>query len=188
MARRSTATVDLRPLDRFRRQLTADLRGSGNGPVARATQFLWTERYLLYCRNRFRANSAGGGDWAPLAAATVAQDARRGTRRKGILNISSAIFNSLFRGRPGNVVLRIRNGVRVGVGGNAAHPRARTTIAKLARRHHKGDPGRNLPARPILYPPDQATKTGLVKDMAAALRTLVRKIAAVTGNASRRFR
>jgi len=74
MAVELSIQVNLRPLRRLRRDL---------GQLGRRGPFVdlmdkWVARYLGFARRRYVRFSRGGGDWPPLAPATV-RKRRRGT-------------------------------------------------------------------------------------------------------------
>jgi hypothetical protein len=80
MAANDLVTVNLEPLKRFQAALAADLQGSGQGPI-RAAMKQWGVRFRSAMQERFAQESAGGGDWPPLAASTIL--ARRAGRGMG---------------------------------------------------------------------------------------------------------
>lgn len=143
----------------------------------------WRLRYLNFVRVRFLKYSRGGGDWRPLAPATIA--ARRRGRKRGvpirvnaartggsaaILRDTGTMFRALDIGDQSNAK-PITHGVRVGFIGRQ---RAATingknvlTVAELASYHQNG--GGRLPKRPMIVDPDRATLLGLIADARMAM-------------------
>jgi hypothetical protein len=80
--------------------------------------------------------------------------------------------DALALGGPGNVVQDIDAGVRCGIG-DAPSAAAGLTVGQLARIHHAGS-GR-IPARPIIVPPDEATLSGMRRDVDQAMIEMARK-------------
>ena len=119
----------------------------------------WAIRYRSFVRERFVKFSRGGGNWKPLK-----RKRRRGElKRAAILRDTGTLFASLdvqFRGKPGQLQESLPNGIRVGFGGPAKHPKAGITVAGLAAVHHFGL-GR-VPARPIIVDPSSK----VIKQMA----------------------
>lgn len=171
---------NMKPWKRYRRLIMAGARRK-SGPI-HAMFNTWGERYLHWSRQRYRRASGGGGEWVPLAASTIA--ARRAKprthKRKRIMHdkilwVTKTLYGSLHRGRPGNVFKRDGNGITVGIGGNARHPEARVSIARLAAWHHEG--AGHLPARPILVVPPAEVRALMVQDAKAAFQQLARRVA-----------
>ncbi len=121
------------------------------------------ETYLGAMRQRFNANSVGGGGWAPLKPATILLKRRRGAGSL-ILVFSGKLRQSLSRGNPGNIFQVITNGVRVG------------TSDRTARFHQGGT--RFMPARPILVPPDAATRQQMATDLTTGTIEQIKQAAA----------
>lgn len=153
----------LGPFKDFKNQITQDLRGGGQGPIGRAIRQDWPQKYFEFLRRKFRENSAGGGEWPPLAESTLARESdvkktrsERGQfKRKGILWKTGSIYNALTPGNKGNLIVPLSNGVRCGIGGAVQHPTSRKTLLDLVKIHDSG--GGTVPRRQILYPPDEAT-------------------------------
>lgn len=173
---RARAHFDFGPWNQFKRRVTADLTGSGNGPVAKAIRQRWVTRYLDFLRREYRKNSSGGGEWPELSAATLEKDRKTGRKRRGIMRVSDTIYNALLEGHPGNVVTQLRNGVRTGIGGPGQHPDSRLSIADLAKVHNDGK-GR-VPQRRIVVPPDAPTLEGMRRDVQLGFRDLERGLPA----------
>lgn len=166
-----TVKLNLRPLDRL-----VDKVVNGKGPM-RDVYTQWAARYRAFARARFVKLGRGGGDWAPLAESTKRQrrKARRGykgSRKFTILRDTDTLFNALHPQleNPGALKKHLRDGIRVGYGGSARHPKGKMTIARLAEIHHRGL-GHN-PARPIIVEPDRATLNRMKKDYERGLRKL----------------
>lgn len=158
--------LNLKQLERYRRILNADLKGSGNGPVRRAMR-QWSHRYKTFIRRRYSRFSRGGGDWPPLSPITIA---RKGST--GILVDTGTMFGAtdpqFFVA--GWLNKSIRNGITVGFGGPGSHPSGEKTIAQLAEIHQTGKG--NNPVRKIIVPPDQGTIRLMVGDMRRAMIVL----------------
>ncbi len=153
----------------------------------------WTARYSAFVRRRFVKFSRGGGDWKPLKASTIR--ARRGPIRRrtrssrartktttrgsagtvAILRDTGTLFKALTIGAPGNLHVRIKNGVRYGFGGPARYTRrgrrkkagGQATISDIGVFHNSGA-GRN-PKRLILAEPDARTLAAMKRDTTAAV-------------------
>ena len=65
-----TTRVDLRGLQKFKDMVHKDNRGP-TSPVIRNVMLQWAHRYLSFLQRRFDTYSKGGGDWKPLAPATI---------------------------------------------------------------------------------------------------------------------
>lgn len=150
----SRVTTNTRPLQKFREGIRREIETAGPDDMFTS----WGRRYLAFLRERFRANRAGGGEWAPLAKSTLAKK----TPRLGILYVTGAIFNALRPGQPGNLFQRIRNGIRVGIGGGAKHPGSDKTIVQIATLQNEGT--RHIPSRKIIVPPDAVLKRLMRED------------------------
>ncbi len=141
---KASVRLNDKPLLRLIRQLNGK-RGAINTMLKQ-----WGIVYLAEQRRRFRDFSRGRGDWQPLSEDYAEQ--------KGsdiILILTSALFNALAPGAPGNVFRRTRSGIIVGAVGEGNHPSGDFTIAALAQVHHEGEG--NLPSRPIIAPPTRKT-------------------------------
>jgi hypothetical protein len=103
------ARIDVRGLNRLRREVSEGLNGKTGGPIDTMLKN-WGLFYLRKCQDAFRRNSAGGGDWPPLALVTI--EKTRDLPRKGILRINSDVYFALFPGEAGNVFRRIRSSLR----------------------------------------------------------------------------
>lgn len=73
-----------------------------------------------------------------------------------ILYDTGILIGSLTIGAKGNMTMALPKGVRFGFGGPAEHENG-VTIADLGAIHNSGSPSRNIPARPIIVKPDEAT-------------------------------
>jgi hypothetical protein len=172
--------VDLSGLKRFSAAVSADLRGSGNGPIRVALR-QWGARFRAYIRERFVEFSRGGGDWAPLADSTKRK--RRGPRKgaKGartysILRDTGTLLNAVdptFSGKPGQLQEDIPFGIRVGYGGPARHPKGKATIADIAAFHQVGSG--TLPCRKIIVAPSAGVQQQMKSDMQKAVDALARQ-------------
>lgn len=163
--------VNLKPLKRFIRAVSQDLRLSGSGPIRKAIK-QWAVRYRSFVRERFDKFSKGGGDWKPLSKRTLAG------RRKGkgvglvaaILRDTGTLMAALqptFTRKPGALERDIPFGVRVGFGGPARHKGGKATIADIASFHQEGK-GR-LPKREIIVDPSRGVLNAMASDMERAL-------------------
>lgn len=137
-----------------------------NSPVVQTILKQWAARYRGFIQKRFAVYSKGGGDWAPLAASTIAR--RRKGKGKGtiaILRNTGLLFAALapvFANKPGAFEKYGMLSVTVGYGGPQKHPGSSVTIADIASFHQVGGP--NLPQRKIIVPPDADTLDGMSKD------------------------
>jgi phage gpG-like protein len=95
--------------------------------------FRWVER-------NFQAEGALGGGWVPLKPETVAQKARGGWSPKPLIRTGN--LRDSFAG--------FGDAEQAGVGAQASFG------VDYARVHQEGNPARNLPARPMLPPPEIA--------------------------------
>lgn len=113
-------------------------------------------------QERFVRLSRGGGEWAPLK-----RKRKRGRKvRAAILRDTSTLFKvfSPALGQLGQLQKDLINGVRVGFGGPAKHPKAKMTVAELAEIHHFGKG--NVPVRKLLVDPSSMavkTMTGFIE-------------------------
>lgn len=164
MARRFV-NVNLNPLRKYRKDLRQELL---TGTDSNNMLVSFGRRYLAFIRERFRVNRAGGGDWKPLAPSTLKQ----GGPRRGILDVTGAVFNALRIGQPGNLFQRIQYGIRVGFGGDAKHPDANATIAQVAIWQDQGTA--HVPQRQIIVPPDAALKKQMQDDAKRTVQRLMK--------------
>lgn len=154
--------LDLNPLRRLLRKLRSK-------PVPRDVGKQWAVRYSAFARRRF--TKEGDGEWAPLAASTLAKRRKQGKGAK-ILRDTSTLLNALSIGTKGNYLKPLRNGIRFGFS-NALHSSGRKTIRQIAIYHETGA-GRN-PKRVILAAPDQKTVEGMGQDFARHIDKLGRR-------------
>ena len=182
-------TVDLSGLRGFARELRSGLRGE-SGPVRDAV-YQWAVRYRAAMQRRFNEFSRGGGDWPPLAESTIigrrhgkggrfkrgkgalARARATGGGQVSILRDTGTLFGALtpaFVGVPGQHQQHIPNGIAVGFGGPAKHPRGVATIAGIAEYHQEGSG--KLPKREILVPPSDQLMLAMTGDMERAIRKL----------------
>jgi len=89
-----------------------------------------------------------------------------------ILRDTGVLFKALDVGAAGNLFILMDKGVRVGFGGVAKHPDGKATIADIARFHNAGK-GR-LPKRQIIFLPDVETQLGMLKDLRAGVKKLMK--------------
>ena len=175
--------VNLKPLERFASSVQAALaQGGSNSPMRKAIR-QWGVICRAWTLERFDKFSKGGGDWDKLKPSTI-RGRRKGKGRKvktttggkgkarnvaqgtvAILadtgTLKGALEPTIDRSS-GALELFIENGIRVGYGGQARHESGDGTIAMIARVHQTGNPGKNLPARPIIVDPPES----VVQDMA----------------------
>lgn len=168
--------VNLKPLKKFLRTVSQDLRLSGSGPIRKAIK-QWAVRYRSFVRERFDKFSKGGGNWRPLSKRTLAG------RRKGkgvglvaaILRDTGTLMAALqptFTRKPGALERNIPFGVRVGFGGPAKHKGGKATIADIASFHQEGKG--SLPKREIIVSPSSKVITAMARDMERALSSVAR--------------
>lgn len=187
-------TVDMSPLKRFARAFAAGMAGAP-GPI----NDMWLQigdRILTFWGRRFDIFSAGGGDWAPLTKATKQRKQKRadkgrpsarsrraiqalrsrGVAKAGesrILKDTGQLRQALGSGSKGNVLIRIPNGIRVGIGGEDSHSDAGMTIGRLAEIHHKGL-GHNPKRKIVIKQLDKETIKGIQTDVKRAVGKLGR--------------
>jgi len=190
--------LNLEPLQRF---LTALIRFAGAVGFDAETDRLyrqWAVRYRSWALERFDTFTKGGGDWAPLAPATLARKrgiAKRtnpgGTVRRnsggGFSRVASggavailvdkgtmkAALSPAFTNRPGQLQEMIPGGVRVGYGGSGRSGDSTLTVAQIAEVHHFGK-GR-VPRREIIVEPDEKVKVQMALDVERAVERLVER-------------
>lgn len=152
-----TVKMNLRPFLKLKDMMTL------RSPV-RVTIFKqWAFIYRVFARRRFNVFSKGGGDWPPLARSTIAQRrvgkrTKKVGRRTSILRDTGTLYAALeprMSRPPGALEKIFREGVEVGFGGPARHPKGRATIADIARFHDAGEG--NLPEREIIADPNRKT-------------------------------
>lgn len=187
--------VDIPVFRRFAQAVERGLRGQGGQGVATALR-QWGVLYRSAMKERFVRYSRGGGDWPKLKASTI-RGRRRGrgrkvtTKRPGQRRTSRQVaagqvailidtatliggLDPMFQPSQGAIEKPIKDGLTVGYGGSAGHPRGRMTIAAIAHIHQGGTT--TIPARPIIVRPSPAVTrqmadvmdVGLAKDWAAA--------------------
>lgn len=151
-------TLNTAPFRAFRNQLVYDIK-STNGKIGITVTDKWPKIYFEYLRKRYRENAAGGGDWPPLSPNTLKK--KTSQPRKGIMRVTDTLYDSLIPGNKGNLIVPIKDGVRVGVGGKGArrHPDSHLDIGNLVSLHAAGS--EKLPSRPIVWPPNEATLTAM---------------------------
>ncbi len=140
-------------LGRGRRSRRSGLRASRKGlaKIARGTLMI-----VLSARSARRKGSKKTGSKKGTNRKTIAQGA------VSILWDTGTLIGALDPQAsiaPGSLTEFIPFGVRVGYGGTAKHPSTKGTIAFIAAVHQHGSG--NIPARPIIVPPDEKT-TGLI--------------------------
>lgn len=168
-------------------------------PAFEAMFTAWTARYAGFIRRRYVQNSAGGGDWAPLALSTIKARARgkkgskahsrrgggggRNTKRsflardtrRGTLVASPRSYNIL---RDTGVLL---GSLSIGAKGNkvARGPGSVTysigntgEYGTIARAHQDGNA--KLPQRRILVAPDSATLSAMRSIASRAVNAALR--------------
>lgn len=152
-----TVKMNLRPFLKLKDMMTL------RSPTRKIIFKQWAFAYRVFARRRFNVFSRGGGDWPPLKKSTIA--GRRVGKRIGqvgrrvsILRDTGTLLAALEprMSRPPGLLERIfSEGVEVGFGGPARHPKGRATIADIARFHDAGEG--NLPERKIIADPDHKT-------------------------------
>jgi hypothetical protein len=183
----------------------ADAAGGSrlDGPWFDTMRKQWLSRYGTYVRRRFISNSLGeGGDWAPLALATIlarrsggsfagVRRARKAGTAKGrdtrgggglvdsgravsTLRDTGTLYRALaFKGR-GNVSEDTPLGVEFGFAAipHAARKGGANKSIAQIARYHDAGGG-NLPQRRILWQPDAALLSSLARDAARAVKTCI---------------
>jgi len=176
--------LDLAPLQRFSRDLQR-LQG-------RALENLkqqWAARYLGFARRRFVKFSRGGGDWPPLAPATV-RKRRQGSTGRTAVTPSSTGGNVAILRDTGTLLSTLNTnlkanrrtvpeGIEVGfLPQTPAKTRqqgrvvpSQLTVAKLANIHQQGKG--NVPQRRIIVEPDEQTLRGMADDTERAMQRML---------------
>lgn len=95
----------------------------------------------------------------------------QGKSKTGILMDTATLYNALTTGMPGNLMQRIKNGIRVGIAGPGKHPGGKATIADIAAAHNSG--GGNLPRRQIIAHPDTQTTQGMQTDLRVCAKRIM---------------
>lgn len=119
------------------------------------------------------------------SAKTATKDVRRLKRiaaaaaSVAILRDTGTLFRAFLAGQPGNVVRRSGdNALEVGIGGASPDAGRKgkkpVTIGQLAVWHHYGVPANNLPARPLVVPPDEDTRAAMKEDARRAVEASIR--------------
>jgi len=145
----------------------SDLSGTSNGPLRKAIK-QWAVRYRAFAQRRFYSYARGGGDWPPLAPSTVLS--KRGRKPVVLIDLGFLVgaLVPVFAGAPGALEKSIRNGIRVGYGGNAGHPGGGPSVADIAA-FHQDPKGGFLPQRKIIVPPPPNVVTAMRNDAKRAL-------------------
>lgn len=130
-------------------------------PISRKVFLQWAARYRGFVRERFVLFSRGGGDWPPLK-----RKRKRGARsRAALLRDTGTLFGALdiqFTGKPGQLQRIIPDGIQVGFGGPAKHPKAKISVAQLAAIHHSGV---GVPKREIIVDPPKKVTDAMAGDV-----------------------
>lgn len=165
---------DTSGFDRFIRELYQQ------GATVEQVNEILARIYLSFTKRRFVREAAGGGAWAALQDITV--ERRKKGKRKGsaqILRDTGQLLNALDIGRHGNRLKKSPRGtMEVGFADTPHTGRGKgdaITYAELADIHQHGDESRNLPARPILVDPDDATKDTMKKTLIRAINQMANK-------------
>ena len=153
--------TDLGPL---RRLINSIRRDSVSSRLAKQ----WAKIYSAHIKKRFsvlsRGGSFGGSHWRPLKKSTIARRRKgktKGALRAAILRDTGTLFSGLSVGDPGNLVKKIKHGVRFGYSANKKHPTGYATIGDIAYWHDQGKG--NVPQRRILMNPDKPTVDQMFK-------------------------
>lgn len=142
-----------------------------DSPARRKVYKQWAARFRSFLQLRFDKFSRGGGNWPRLKKQTIARRrtgrrAKKIGRKTSLLRDTDTMFSALdvrFTSKPGAIEKMVRNGIKVGFGGPAKHPKASMTVAKLAVIHQEGKG--NVPQRKIIVGPDRRTKQGMASDV-----------------------
>lgn len=123
----------------------------------------WEARYRGFALKRFDVFSKGGGNWAPLAPATIR---RRRAGSSTILRDKNLLFNALnpaFQNAPGSFSEIGDWIVITGYGGESRYTGkgSNVSIADIAEFHDKGD---GVPQRKIIETPDAGTVAAMARD------------------------
>jgi hypothetical protein len=148
-----SVTMKTPGLDRMIRQLANTDKAWGE--IADA----WSILYRSFVRQRFAKFAKGGGDWPPLAPATIKRrrQGKKAGRAPEILRDTGAMFAALQPGISGGILQQsVRTfGMKIFLGGGRAY-KSGPTLSQVAVFHHRGS-GR-LPKREILVVPDANTQ------------------------------
>ena len=146
--------------------------------------------YLAAMVKRYKKFSKGGGHWHKLDAETVKRKGNKKNKKRkrqkvtvnqkktggptAILVDNGLMIQALAPGGNGQQVRRIGPMVvRAGYSESKKHAGTNMTFAKLAEIHQNGN--KDLPARPILVEPDDATK----RRMLLLIGKVIEKVGAV---------
>lgn len=154
-------TIRLNVITTIRPVINVNRYAEQNKPIILNTA---ARRLSRWQQNRFISFSAGGGDWAKLAASTILRKTRRGvaSNPEWILREYDELFTSFgFRNINGALVVGITN--------NKSHPRGSTTF--VIARVHQGGLGRVPVRRIVILPPK-----GILKQMNSDIRAEYNKI------------
>jgi hypothetical protein len=155
-----TTVVRIPGLSKFTKRLRSD------PALSRRVTNVWAARYRGFVWSRFARFAAGGGNWKPLSAATLAR--RRKGSGKGspaILRDKGQLFNALdpnITNGAGRYTKHIPFGVEIGYGGSAKHEGGSATVAQIAKWHNDG--AGNLPQREIIVAPPLELITSMASD------------------------
>lgn len=163
--------VDMKPLLRFGKELSEGIAGAP-GPIDDAFQRI-ERRFFRDMTKYFNQSARGGGDWPPLAESTKRSKRRKRRRRMSILIDTGTLRQAYSIGAAGNYIRRLRNGVRVGIGGGDKHSDG-LTIGQLAMFHHNGM-GNNPIRRLIPEPLPQETADSFARQIAQGVTELSRR-------------
>jgi hypothetical protein len=169
--------MDAEPLTRFLSDFAASLgQGTSNVHVRNGLQESQGE-YFHAMRDRFVAQSSGGGEWRELAPITQRERKRLGFNPARPILIRLAILITALRpGAPGSASEWTANSLRAGFGGSSIHPGygdkpPSLSIGDIAKIHQEGR-GR-VPKRRILVEPDAQTLGNMRGPLVAAVQSIV---------------
>jgi hypothetical protein len=172
-----TFRIDVEPLTRFLSDFAAALGQGTSNPHVRNGLTGAQGEYFGAMRERFVAQSSGGGEWQELAGTTQRQRQRQGFNpSRPILTRLAVLFTAMRPGAPGSASEWGSNSLRAGFGGPAVHPGygdrpASLTIGDLALIHQEGR-GR-VPQRRVLVEPQAVTLGNMRQPLAAAVQSIV---------------
>lgn len=142
-----------------------------DSPARRKVYKQWAFRVRSFLQLRFAKFSRGGGDWPPLKKQTIARRrvgrrVKKVGRKTSLLRDTDTMFSALdarFTSKAGAIEQMVRDGIKIGFGGSAKHPKSSMTVTKLAVIHQEGKG--HMPQRKIIVGPDRRTKQGMASDV-----------------------
>jgi hypothetical protein len=149
------------------KSISSQLKQSSSGEVTVALK-QWAVRYRAFIQDRYDKASKGDGTWPALSLSTIAARKRGGSTILRDTGVLFAALAPIWQAPAGSINQLIKDGVRVGFGGQANHPGGSVTIAEIASFHQVG--GGRLPKREIIVPPSSEVLAACARDLERALK------------------